>query len=131
MSKGFQSVRSLAAMLVALPVAATAQEWVPGAELIGQSVVVETNGISNVVHFDAGGSARIVSPAGRSFAASWTATDGNLCLVSAGTSECWPYREAFRAGRKVSLTSDCRSVSSWLPNGTNPPPVKEAMQERG
>ena len=131
MSKRSFAARLLVAALAVLPVAGVAQIWVPGTELIGQSVAVETNGTTNTVHFDARGAARIVSPRGQVVTASWTATDENLCLSSAGSTECWPYREAFQAGRQVTLTSDCRAVSSWLPNGTNAPPVKDETQKRG
>ncbi len=131
MFKRLTASKYLIASLAALPVAAVAQDWVPGTEIVGQSVVVETNGVANTVYFDAGGAARIVSPQGRVVNASWTAANNNLCLNSAGASECWPYRQAFQAGQRVTLTSSCQAVSNWLPNGTNAPPVKEVMQERG
>lgn len=131
MSKRLTTSKLLIAALVASPAAGIAQEWVPGAEIIGQSVVVETNGVANTVYFDAGGAARIVSPQGRVVNASWTAANNNLCLNSGGAAECWPYQQAFQAGQRVTLTSNCSAVSNWLPNGTNAPPVKEVMQERG
>ena len=131
MSKRFTARKYLIAALVALPATAVAQEWVPGTEIVGQSVVVETNGVANTVYFDAGGAARIVSPQGRVVNASWTAANNNLCLNSGAASECWPYSQAFQAGQRVTLTSNCQAVSNWLPNGTNAPPVKEVMQERG
>ena len=52
------------AAAVALPTAALAQAWTPGAEIVGQSVQVTTNGVTNTVYLDAGGSARIVTPGG-------------------------------------------------------------------
>ncbi|MEO5577776.1 MAG: hypothetical protein ABIR25_01835 [Sphingomicrobium sp.] len=131
MSKRLTARKYLIAALVALPATAVAQEWVPGTEIVGQSVVVETNGVANTVYFDAGGAARIVSPQGRVVNASWTAANNNLCLNSGAASECWPYQQAFQAGQRVTLTSNCQAVSNWLPNGTNAPPVKEVMQERG
>ena len=131
MSKRFTASKLMFTALVAVPATAFAQEWVPGSEIVGQSVVVETNGIANTVYFDAGGAARIVSPAGRVVNASWTAANNNLCLNSGPASECWPYSQAFQAGQRVTLTSNCQAVSNWLPNGTNAPPVKEVMQERG
>ena len=131
MSKRLTARKYLIAALVALPATAVAQEWVPGTEIVGQSVVVETNGVANTVYFDAGGAARIVSPQGRVVNASWTAANNNLCLNSGAASECWPYSQAFQAGQRVTLTSNCQAVSNWLPNGTNAPPVKEVMQERG
>ena len=131
MSKRLSASKYLIAAFVALPATALAQEWVPGTEIVGQSVVVETNGVANTVYFDAGGAARIVSPSGRVVNASWTAANNNLCLNSGTASECWPYQQAFQAGQRVTLTSNCQSVSNWMPNGTNTPPVKEVMQERG
>ena len=121
----------LIASLVAAPSAGFAQEWVPGSEIVGQSVVVETNGVANTVYFDAGGAARIVSPQGRVANASWTAANKNICLNSGAASECWPYQQAFQAGQRVTLTSSCQAVSNWVPNSTNAAPVKEVMQERG
>jgi len=131
MSKRLTASTALFAALFALPATAIAQEWVPGTEIVGQSVVVETNGVANTVYFDAGGTARIVSPQGRVVNASWTAANNNLCLNNGAASECWPYQQAFQAGQRVTLTSNCQAVSNWLPNGTNAPAVKEAMPERG
>ena len=131
MSKRLTASKLMIAALVAMPATAIAQEWVPGTEIVGQSVVVETNGVANTVYFDAGGAARIVSPQGRVVNASWTAANNNICLNSGAASECWPYQRAFQAGQRVTLTSNCQAVSNWLPNGTNAPPVKEVMQERG
>ena len=131
MSMRLTASKLLCATFVAIPATAISQEWVPGTEIVGQSVVIETNGVANTVHFDAGGAARIVSPQGRVVNASWTAANNNLCLNSGVASECWPYRQAFQAGQRVTLTSNCQAVSNWLPNGTNAPPVKEVMEERG
>lgn len=50
-------------LLLGAPVAGLAQAgWVPGSEITGQSVQVETNGVTNTVFFDPGGVARIPSP---------------------------------------------------------------------
>jgi hypothetical protein len=122
------------AILLAVPAAAAAQVWVPGSEIVGQSVVVETNGVANTVYFDAGGAARIVSPSGRVVPASWTAANNNLCLNTGAAQECWPYAQAFQAGQRVTLTSNCQAVSSWMANAVNPPPappVQQNMGERG
>jgi len=131
MFKRMIAIKLLTAVLVVVPATAIAQEWVPGSEIVGQSVVVQTNGVANTVYFDAGGAARIVSPQGRVVNASWTAANNNICLNSGVASECWPYQQAFQAGQRVTLTSNCQAVSSWLPNATNAPPVKDVMQERG
>jgi hypothetical protein len=133
MFKRLSVSKLMIATLMGFPAAAFAQVWVPGSEIAGQSVVVETNGIANTVYFDAGGAARIVSPSGRVVNASWTAANGNLCLNTGAAQECWPYTQAFQAGQRVTLTSSCQAVSSWLPNGTNapPPPVQQNQGERG
>lgn len=131
MSKRLTASTALFAALCALPATAIAQEWVPGTEIVGQSVVVETNGVANTVYFDAGGAARVVTPQGRVVNASWTAANNNLCLNNGAASECWPYQQAFQAGQRVTLTSNCQAVSNWLPNGVNTAPVREVMPERG
>ena len=46
------------ALIAALPGVALAQA-VPGSEIVGQPVTVTTNGISNTVYLDPGGTARI------------------------------------------------------------------------
>ena len=133
MSKRMVATKLVFAVLVTLPVAAVAQTWVPGSEIVGQSVVVETNGVANTVYFDAGGAARIASPSGRVVNASWTAANNNLCLNTGAAQECWPYSQAFQAGQRVTLTSSCQAVSNWLANGVNqaPPPQAQNMGERG
>ena len=126
------ATRLMIATMVAMPAAASAQDWVPGTEISGQSIVVETNGVANTIYFDAGGAARIVSPSGRVVNASWTSGGHNLCLNTGASAECWPYAQAFQAGQRVTLTSNCQVVSNWLPNGTNtPPPKAESLGERG
>ena len=132
MSKRLIATKLMIATIVAMPAAAVAQEWVPGTEIVGQSVVVETNGVANTVYFDAGGAARIVSPSGRVVNASWTSGNHNLCLNSGAASECWPYTQAFQAGQRVTLTSNCQAVSNWVFNGVNQQPVQaQNMGERG
>jgi len=118
-----------AALLLA-PIGAVAQ-WTPGSEIVGQSVQVTTNGVTNTVHFAPGGQAHIMTPAGRTIPATWTAANGNLCLNTGAAQECWPYQQAFQAGQPVTLTSNCNAASSWLANATNPPPVQSGAGERG
>jgi len=120
------------AMLTAVPGVAYAQ-WTPGSEIVGQSVQVTTNGVTNTVYLDPGGAARIVSPAGNTVPGSWTAAGGQLCLTAGGPTECWPYTAPFQAGTPVSLTSNCNSTSTWLASATNtpPPPPPVERGERG
>lgn len=104
--------------LVLLAAPAYAQ-WIPGSEIVGQSVQVETNGIVNTVSFDPGGAARITSPGGTVVQGTWTAANNQLCLATAGGRECWPYSSAFQAGQAVTLVSSCQSTSRWTALSTN------------
>ena len=120
------------AALAGLPAAALAQAWTPGSEIVGQSVQVTTNGVTNTVYLDAGGSARIVTPGGNTVPGTWTAANGQLCLNNGTAQECWPYAAPFQAGQPVTLTSSCNSSSTWLAASTNaPPPPPGQRGERG
>src|SRR5688572_440267 len=114
------------------PAAALAQQWVPGSEIVGQTVQVTTNGVSNTVHLGPGGQAQITTPGGNVIPASWTANNGQLCLNTGLAQECWAYTSAFQPGQPITLTSSCGS-STWLASATNqPPPPPPAVQgERG
>ena len=118
--------------LGALPAAALAQAWTPGSEIVGQSVQVTTNGVTNTVYLDAGGAARIVTQGGNTVPGTWTAANGQLCLNNGTAQECWPYSAPFQAGQPVTLTSSCNSTSTWLAASTNaPPPPAGQRGERG
>ncbi len=128
------SLRFASAAVLMLSPAALFAAWVPGAELVGQSAKVETGGVTNTVYFDAGGKARIASQGGTMVDASWTASNGQLCLYGNGASECWPYRQPFQAGQVVSLTSSCAAQSRWLAENVNELPPEQPPQiapERG
>lgn len=116
----------------ALPTAVAAQ-WSPGAELVGHSAQVVTNGVTNTVYFDPGGAARIVTPSGTTVQGNWSAASGNLCLNTATGQECWPYASPFQAGQPMTLTSNCQAVSTWTALSTNapPPPPPASQGERG
>ena len=105
----------LATGLVAVSIATAASaQWVPGMEITGQQVQVQTNGVMNTITFDAGGVAHISSPTGATVVdATWTAADGKLCLQTATTSDCYPYRAPFTARHPVNLMSDCGVMSNW------------------
>jgi hypothetical protein len=120
-------------LALGVPAAGLAQmgSWAPGSEIIGQSVQVETNGIVNTVSFDPGGVARVQTPGGAVVPATWTATGGQLCLLTSTARECWPYAQAFQAGQTMTLTSTCQSASRWTALGTNQPPVQQGAGERG
>jgi len=104
--------------------------WTPGSEVIGQPIQVTTNGVSNTVYLDAGGTARLVTPGRHAIAGSWTAAGGQLCVNNGTAQECWPYASPFQAGAPVTLTSSCHATSTWLASAINtPPPVERG--ERG
>jgi hypothetical protein len=110
-----------------------AAQYVPGSEIVGQTVQVETNGVVNNVTFESGGAARIATPSGNVVPASWTANAGQLCLRTGGASECFPYNQPFQAGQSVTATSSCGATSRWLANATNQPaaPRQQQAGERG
>jgi hypothetical protein len=118
------------AVLVA-PAAAFAQQWIPGSEITGQTLQVQTNGVTNSVYFGPGGQATITTPGGTVVPATWTATGGQLCLNNGAANECWPYANAFQPGQQVTLTSNCNATSSWLANAINQPPAQAPAGERG
>jgi hypothetical protein len=120
-------------MLLAAPATGFSQTgWVPGAEISGQSIQVETNGVTNTVFFDPGGVARIQTPGGNMVPGTWTAANGQLCLTTGAAQECWPYAQPFQAGQQITLTSSCHAASRWTALGTNQaPPLQKAAGERG
>ena len=121
---------SAAALIIAVPGVALAQA-VPGSEIVGQPVTVTTNGVSNTVYLDPGGTARIMTPGGNTVAGTWSAANGQLCLSTGAAQECWPYASAFQAGQPVTLTSSCNQASTWLASSTNAPPPARTGGERG
>ena len=109
---------------VSLASAASAQ-WVPGMEITGQQVQVQTNGVVNTITFDQGGVAHIRSPSGATVVdATWTADAGKLCLRTADTFDCYPYRAPFTAQQPVDLMSDCGVMSRWTAVTTYVAPVE-------
>jgi len=111
---------------------AMAQAWSPGAEISGQPIQVTTNGVTNTVYLDQGGTARIMTPAGNTVSGTWTTPAGHLCLTNGAAQECWPYAAPFQAGQPLTLTSSCNATSTWLASAVNsPPPPPEAAGERG
>src|SRR3982751_5145342 len=100
--------------VVALPGAALAQGWTPGSEIVGQPIQVTTNGTTNTVYLDPGGQLRILTPGGNTIPGTWTASNGQLCLMAGGAQECVPYTSPFQAGTPMSLTSSCGAAETWL-----------------
>jgi hypothetical protein len=118
------------ALIIGVPGIALAQ-GVPGSEIVGQPVTVTTNGVTNTVYLDPGGTARIMTPGGNTVAGTWSAANGQLCLGTGAAQECWPYASPFQAGQPVTLTSSCGSSSTWLASATNAPPAPASKSERG
>jgi hypothetical protein len=117
-------LRTAAALAgMSLASAAFAQAgWTPGSEIIGQPIQVTTNGVTNTVYLDQGGGARLLTPSGNVIPGTWTAANGQLCLINGAAQECWPYSSPFQAGRAVTVTSSCNATSTWLAAATNTPP---------
>lgn len=107
--------RTLIALAALSMASAASAQWIPGSEITGQRVEVETNGILNTVYFQPGGVAQISSPSGAKVVmASWTASSGKLCLSTADTHDCYVYRVPFTARMPVTLISDCGVMSRWV-----------------
>lgn len=124
---------AIGAMFLAAPATGFTQPgWVPGSEITGQSISVETNGVTNTVFFDPAGAARIQTPGGRMVPGTWTAASGQLCLTTGAAQECWPYAQPFQAGQQITLTSSCNAASRWTALGTNQSaPQQQKAGERG
>jgi len=83
-------------------------------EITGQQVQVQTNGVVNTITFEPNGIAHIASPSGATVVdATWTASNGKLCLQTAATADCYPYARPFTARDPVDLRSDCNMLSRW------------------
>lgn len=116
---------------VAIPIgAAAAQGWTPGAEIAGQTVQVQTQGVVNSIYFGTDGTASIATPSGATVPGTWSVANNMLCLNAAGAQECWPYTQPFQPGMQVSLTSNCQQVSTFMPQSVNPP-MQQGAGERG
>ena len=119
MTKGL-FLRMVAVAAAALPTAAFAQMG-PGAELIGQPIQVTTNGVTNVVYLDPGGSLRILTPGSNTVTGTWQLAGGQLCMNVGGANECVPYSSPFQAGAPQTFTTSCNNQSTWLAQNVNQP----------
>lgn len=128
MTKGL-FLRLAAVAAAAVPTAALAQSG-PGAELIGQPIQVTTNGVTNVVYLDPGGSLRILTPGANTVTGTWQVAAGQLCLSAAGGNECIPYNAPFQAGAPQTFTTSCNASTTWLAQNVNSP-GPAAGSERG
>lgn len=124
-------VAMLGAAVAAPASIAFAQAWVPGSEIAGQTVQVQTNNVMNTIYFAPDGTASISTPQGTTVPATWSAANNQLCLSASNMTECWPYTQPFQAGQQVALTSSCQQVTTFLAQSTNAPPMQERSGERG
>lgn len=119
-----------AAVAVPAGVAVAQGAWVPGSEIAGQTVQVQTNGVMNNIYFGADGTAQIMTPSGTTVPGTWSAANNMLCLSANGGQECWPYSRPFQAGQQMALTSNCQQVSTFTPQNVNGP-TQQGAGERG
>jgi hypothetical protein len=132
MKSWFVARSAVGLSFVALPAVAFAQAgWTPGSEIVGQPIQVTTNGTTNMVTLNPGGTAAIATPKGNVIPAAWQAANGQLCLSASGGQECWPYNSPFQPNQPQTLTSSCNSTSSFLAQSTNQSPSKASKGERG
>jgi len=133
MKKRFGARIAIGLMSVAaFPGVALAQAgWTPGTEVVGQPIMVTTNGVTNTVTLSPGGQAAIASPGGTIVNGTWTAANGQLCLSNGSAQECFPYNGPFQPGQPQTLTSSCNATSTWLAQATNQPPSQGQKGERG
>jgi hypothetical protein len=115
--------RSITAIVALVTASAASAQWMPGMEITGQQVQVQTNGTMNTITFEPNGVARISSPSGATVVdATWTANAGKLCLQTSSTFDCYPYAAPFTANVPVDLRSDCNVLSRWTALSTAVPP---------
>jgi hypothetical protein len=115
--------RSITAIAALVTATAASAQWVPGMEITGQQVQVQTNGVLNTITFEPNGVARITSPSGAMVVdATWAASAGKLCLQTSSTFDCYPYAAPFTANVPVDLRSDCNVLSRWTALSTAVPP---------
>ena len=79
----------------------------PGAELVGQSLLVESaRGQASTMTFAGDGVVRAAFGSRRA-TGRWQVLDDQLCFYwGQAPRECWPYAAPFVRGRTVALTSD-------------------------
>ena len=132
--KSWTLARGAAGIAIAATLSGTAfaQAWTPGAEVVGQPIQVTTNGVTNTLYLDPGGSLRIMTPGGNTVPGTWTAANGQLCISAGCPQECVPYAGPFQSGAPMALTSSCGASETWLAQSTNtPPPAQGERGERG
>lgn len=131
MTKALLFKVALLGAAVGVPAGAMAQgPMVPGWEIAGQTVQVQTMGVTNNIYLAPDGTATISTPQGTTVPGTWSAANNMLCLGASGLQECWPYTQPFQAGQQVSLTSNCGQVSTFIAQSVNQP-TQQPAGERG
>jgi hypothetical protein len=119
--------RSMIAIAALVTASAASAQWVPGMEITGQQVQVQTNGVMNTITFEPNGVARITSPTGATVVdATWTASAGKLCLQTSSTFDCYPYAAPFTAN--VPVAHKRAAPFSFV--GVKPPGATGCRHER-
>jgi hypothetical protein len=131
--KSWYLARAVFGVTIATTASAALAQWTPGSEVVGQPIQVTTNGVTNTVYLDPGGSLRIMTPGGNTVPGTWTAANGQLCISNGTAQECVPYTGPFQAGVPMALTSSCNASETWLASSTDapPPPTQGQRGERG
>jgi hypothetical protein len=131
MTKGHIIRLGLAFAVTAIPSVSMAQSgWIPPTEILGQPIQATTNGVTNTLYFDPGGTLRILTPAGNTLQGTWQINGSQLCMNLEGQQECVPYDRPFAAGEPRDLRSSCNAATVWVAQAVNvAPPVSPA--ERG
>lgn len=117
----------LAVAAVGVPTVAMAQS---ANEILGQPIQAVTNGVTNTIYFDPGGTLRILTAGGNAMAGTWQINGAQLCMNLGGQQECVPYDRPFVAGEPRNLVTSCNAATVWTAQGVNVAPTVSPA-ERG
>jgi hypothetical protein len=79
--------------------------WLPGSELVGQTMRVESAGRTSMMRFARDGSVH-ASFSGHDLDGRWNVEPGKICFTWGKVRDCWPYARPFRQGERMMLKSD-------------------------
>lgn len=126
----YRASLALAGLVALVASTAAVAQSGPMSEVIGQPIQATTNGVTNMLYFDADGTVRIVTPNSTVVRGTWAMQGSNLCIAKDGVTECWPY-STFQAQQPKTMTSSCNSVTTWLATATNGEVAPSTPAERG
>lgn len=121
MTNGLIFKLGLAVTSVGIPSLAMAQS---AGEILGQPIQATTNGVTNTIYFDPGGSLRILTAGGNAMAGTWQMSGAQLCMNLGGQQECVPYDRPFVAGEARNLVTTCNASTVWTAQAVNPAPAQ-------